>query len=234
MTKFYLSHRDASKFLRKLPEKSLSLIITDPAYESLEKHRKRGTTTRLKHSKASSNDWFTIFPNKRFPRFFKECFRVLDTNAHLYMFCDDETMFVVHPIACAAGFKFWKKIVWDYKNIGMGYHYRARHQNILFFEKGKRRLHDLSISDVLEVKRIHRGYPTEKPVGVSEVLVSQSSSEGDLVCDPFAGSGSVGVASVKFGRDFCGNDINIEALKISRDRMLEAGASRVRTFEELR
>lgn len=38
----------------------------DPPYESLEKHRAIGTTTRLKHSKASSNDWFTIFPNARF------------------------------------------------------------------------------------------------------------------------------------------------------------------------
>ena len=42
-----------------------------PAYESLEKHRAIGTTTRLKHSKSSSNDWFKIFPNARFGELFQ-------------------------------------------------------------------------------------------------------------------------------------------------------------------
>ena len=67
-------------------------MITDPPYESLEKHRAIGTTTRLKHSKASSNDWFTVFPNARFGELFAEAFRVLKRNTHLYLFCDAETM----------------------------------------------------------------------------------------------------------------------------------------------
>ena len=67
-----------------------------------------GTTTRLKHSKASSNDWFTVFPNARFGELFDEAFRVLKRNTHLYLFCDAETMFVAKPEAERAGFKFWK------------------------------------------------------------------------------------------------------------------------------
>ena len=43
-------------WLRSLKAGSVDLLITDPAYESLEKHRAVGTTTRLAHSKASSND----------------------------------------------------------------------------------------------------------------------------------------------------------------------------------
>ena len=69
--------QDAVGWLRDLPAESVDLLITDPAYESLEKHRAVGTTTRLKHSKSSSNDWFTIFPNARFPELFCEMFRVL-------------------------------------------------------------------------------------------------------------------------------------------------------------
>jgi site-specific DNA-methyltransferase (adenine-specific) len=64
---FQLACADAVAWLRDLPSESVDLVVTDPAYESLEKHRAIGTTTRLKHSKASSNDWFTIFPNNRFP-----------------------------------------------------------------------------------------------------------------------------------------------------------------------
>jgi DNA modification methylase len=111
--RFQLAHGDAVAWLRTLPAGSVDLVVTDPPYESLEKHRAIGTTTRLKHSKASSNDWFSIFPNARFPELFAEVYRVLKKDTHFYLYCDPETMFVAKPMAEAAGFKFWKPIIWD-------------------------------------------------------------------------------------------------------------------------
>ena len=222
---FELSTRDAVDWLRDLAAESIDLVITDPAYESLEKHRAVGTTTRLKHSKASSNDWFSIFPNARFGELFAELYRVLKPDTHFYLLCDAETMFVAKPEAEKAGFKFWKPLVWDKRTIGMGYHYRARYELILFFEKGKRRLNDLGIADIIEVPRIRGGYPAEKPVEVAEVLINQSSAPGELVADPFMGSGSVGVAAIKLGRRFLGNDLNPEAVEISARRLREFGAA---------
>jgi site-specific DNA-methyltransferase (adenine-specific) len=224
---FQLSRGDAVAWLRALPSESVDLLVTDPPYESLEKHRAIGTTTRLKHSKASSNDWFEIFPNARFPELFAEVYRVLRRNTHFYLFCDPETMFVAKPIAEQAGFKFWKPLIWDKRTIGMGYHYRARYECILFFEKGKRKLNDLGTADIIEVKRISGGYPAEKPAAVSEVLIKQSSEPGQLVVDPFMGSGSVGAAAVGLGRAFLGNDLCAEAVEITRSRLREAGAREV-------
>jgi site-specific DNA-methyltransferase (adenine-specific) len=217
-----LSTADAVSWLRGQPASSVDLLVTDPAYESLEKHRAVGTTTRLKHSKASSNDWFRVFPNERFG----EVFRVLKPDTHFYLFCDAETMFVAKPEAERAGFKFWKPLVWDKRTIGMGYHYRARYEFILFFEKGKRRLNDLGVADIIEEPRIRGGYPAEKPVRVSEVLINQSSQPGDVVADPFMGSGSVGVAARRNGRRFIGTDVNPTAVRISADRLKEFGAGR--------
>ncbi|NWO06656.1 MAG: site-specific DNA-methyltransferase [Alteromonadaceae bacterium] len=202
---------DAVSWLSTLADASVDLVITDPPYESLEKHRKIGTTTRLKVSKGSSNTWFDIFPNERFESLLEELFRVLKKNAHFYLFCDQETMFVIKPIAEKVGFKFWKPIVWDKVAIGMGYHYRARYEFILFFEKGKRKLNDLGVPDILEHKRVHRGYPTEKPVSLIEVLISQSSKPGDLVIDPFFGSGSTLIAASNLERDYSGCDVSEEA-----------------------
>ncbi|MGD8113173.1 DNA-methyltransferase [Vibrio sp. TRT 17S01] len=199
---------DAVEWLSTLADASVDLVITDPPYESLEKHRKIGTTTRLKVSKASSNQWFQIFPNERFESLLQEVYRVLKKNYHFYLFCDQETMFVIKPIAEKVGFKFWKPIVWDKVTIGMGYHYRARHEYILFFEKGKRKLNDLGVPDILQSKRVYRGYPTEKPVDLLEVLISQSSTEGELVMDPFFGSGSTLVAAKKLNRNYIGCDIS--------------------------
>ena len=220
---FDLSVLDAVEWLRTQPAESIDLVVTDPAYESLEKHRAVGTTTRLKHSKASSNDWFSVFPNARFAELFDEAFRVLKRNTHLYLFCDAETMFIAKPEAERAGFRFWKPLVWDKQTIGMGYHYRARYEFILFFEKGKRRLNDLGVADVISAPRVHRGYPAEKPPAVSEVLIKQSTAAGEIVADPFMGSGSVGVAALHTGRRFRGTDLNPEAVRLTADRLRKFG-----------
>jgi site-specific DNA-methyltransferase (adenine-specific) len=231
--KFHLAQHDAVAWLRALPSESVDLIVTDPPYESLEKHRAIGTTTRLKHSKASSNDWFEIFPNARFPELFAEVHRVLRRNTHFYLFCDPETMFVAKRIGEEAGFKFWKPLIWNKVKIGMGYHYRARYECILFFEKGKRKLNDLGIADIIDAPRISGGYPAEKPSAVSEVLIRQSTEPGQLVVDPFMGSGSVGVAAVTNGRSFAGNDLCREAVDITRARLREAAAREARGLAEL-
>lgn len=206
-----VSKQDAVSWLQQLENQSVDLIITDPPYESLEKHRAIGTTTRLKQSKASSNNWFSIFPNERFESFLIEAFRVLKKGSHFYLFCDQETMFIIKPIAEKVGFKFWKPLIWDKCSIGMGYHYRARYEFILFFEKGKRKLNDLGIPDILQHKRVWKGYPTEKPVSLLETLIMQSSSENDLVVDPFFGSGATLLAARNLGRKYLGCDISDDA-----------------------
>jgi site-specific DNA-methyltransferase (adenine-specific) len=224
--RFDVSESDAVAWLGTLRDASIDLVVTDPPYESLEKHRAVGTTTRLKRSKSSSNDWFRIFPNERFPDLFRQVFRVLKPNRHFYLFCDPETMFVAKPAAEAAGFRFWKPIVWDKRKIGMGYHYRSRYELILFFEKGKRKLNDLSIPDIVEHPRVHRGYPAEKPAEVSKVLVRQSTEPGEVVVDPFFGSGSVGAAALTLGRCFLGCDISEEAIRVATERLQDTLGTR--------
>jgi len=223
-TRFQLTHGDAVAWLRTLPGESIDLVVTDPPYESLEKHRAIGSTTRLKHSTSSSNDWFEIFPNGRFPELFAEIYRVLKPHTHFYLYCDPETMFVAKPLGEEAGFKFWKQIIWDKVSIGMGYHYRARYECILFFEKGKRKLNNLGIADIIAQPRIRGGYPAEKPPAVTRVLIEQSTQPGELVIDPFMGSGSSGVAAVSTGRHFMGNDLCQEAIDITRGRLLGEGS----------
>lgn len=221
--KFQVEQADAVAWLQSIATNSVDLCVTDPAYESLEKYRAVGTTTRLKVSEGSSNEWFSIFPNTRFPALMSELYRVLKPNAHCYAFSDQETLFVLKPIAEQVGFKFWKFLVWDKQRIGMGYHYRARHEVISFFEKGRRKLHDLGIADVLTEPGVRNGYPTEKPVGIQRTLIRQSSSPGDLVIDPFLGSGSCGEAALLEGRNFAGCDLAEKAVAKAKQRLSMVG-----------
>src|SRR5579859_3820782 len=146
---FSLFQMDCLAFLRTLPDESIDLIVTDPAYESLEKHRATGTTTRL------TREWFSIFPNSRFPEFFAELHRVLAPNRHAYVYCDLDTAKIIDPIGQAAGFTMWNWIVWDKQRMGTGYHYRRRKEFIVFFEKGHRNVADLGIPDVIDDSLIH-------------------------------------------------------------------------------
>jgi len=217
---------DAIKLSKLLPSNSIHLIITDPAYQSLEKWRKIGTTTQL------TKKWFKLFPNNKYYDLLIEFYRVLKEGSHLYIFCDDETRsiittgyspqedmkhFTFSPLV-KSGFKYWKSLVWDKAISGMGYHYRARHEYIIMAEKVNRskqhkQLNSKHYADVLSFKKSTTGFkkevfPTEKPIELIKVLIEQSSMKDELVYDPFCGSGVVGQACQKLNRQFILGDID--------------------------
>src|SRR3954464_11837073 len=198
---------DAFELLATLPDESVDLVVTDPPYESLQLHRARGTTTRL------TTNWFHTVPNARLPELFAAVHRILRRDRHFYLFCDEATADVIKQQQgigeerlpngsrrSRAGFFYWKEIVWAKTTLdgsrirgGTGYHYRAASERILFFEKGKRTLNDLGIPDVLMAPRAGIPGPAVKPGPVLRTLIVQSTAPGELVLDPFCGSGVAAV-----------------------------------------
>jgi len=63
------------------------------------------------------------------------------------------------------------------------------------------------------------GYPTQKPLGVLRRIIQASTTPGDLVVDPFAGSGTTGEAAGELGRDFLLIDSNPEAISVMAKRL---------------
>lgn len=231
----WLSQGDAFEWLRKIPDGEVDLVLTDFPYASLEKHRATGTTTRLSKSKASSNEWFGVIPNSRLPELCAEYYRVLKPATHCYLFCDDETSDPLRKAAVDAGFYCWKRLVWNKQAMGMGYHYRAQYEFILFLEKGKskwipeegkvfhgtRQLKNRGVADVLSATRIKSAdaYPTEKPLSILETLVLNSTEEGELVVDPFMGSGVAGEAAISNNRYFWGCDLSPTSIAHTKRRL---------------
>jgi site-specific DNA-methyltransferase (adenine-specific) len=217
---------DAFDLLRSLAPSSVDLVVTDPPYESLQIHRARGTTTRL------TTNWFTTLPNDRLPELLREAYRVLRPDRHFYLFCDEVTADVIKQQQgvgaarlpngarkCACGLVYWKEIVWAKTTLdgarirgGTGYHYRASSERILFFEKGKRALSDLGVPDVLMAPRPGVPGPAVKPGAVVRTLIAQSTAPGELVVDPFCGSGVAGVEARALDRRFLLGDIDLAYL----------------------
>ena len=63
------------------------------------------------------------------------------------------------------------------------------------------------------------GYPTQKPLALLRRIIAASSNEGDLVLDPFCGSGTTCVAAQEMGRDWIGIDMSEEAVALARTRL---------------
>jgi site-specific DNA-methyltransferase (adenine-specific) len=202
MNRIQIFNMDALKFMAKIPSAKVDVIITDPPYWTLDKWRNVGTTTRLgghgDKDKQRPEMFFETIDREYLWDIFVESYRVLKPDGHLYIFCDD----IVGPILCQfvreaqeKRFEDCHLLVWDKEAIGMGYHYRRRYEFILFAWKGKRKLRDLGKADVFRYKRIVNQYPTQKPPGLVQELVTQSARVGDVLCDPFAGSGVLGEAT---------------------------------------
>lgn len=63
-------------------------------------------------------------------------------------------------------------------------------------------------------------HPTQKPVKLLERLVSATTKEGDLILDPFNGSGTTGIVAAKMNRRYIGIEIDEEYLLITKKRYL--------------
>lgn len=73
-------------------------------------------------------------------------------------------------------------------------------------------------------------HPTQKPLDLLEWLVKTYSNEGDLILDPFAGSGTTGAACIKLKRDFIGIELNPDYFAIAQERIAHAEHDLINLF----
>lgn len=178
---------DARELLPRLPDECADLIVTDPPYEFA-----RGRTY--------FKTWFDDLPDEAWAEIFGELFRVLHRNSHMYV-CSNARMKAIFDAAAAgAGFKVRVPLIWDKVVVGLGRTWRSQYEFVCFYSKGARAGNRRDRGNVIQAPRVRGGYPTEKPVGLLRQLIEQSSAPGELVLDPFAGSGSTGQAAAELGR----------------------------------
>jgi hypothetical protein len=124
--------------------------------------------------------------------------------------------------ALKAGFHFHNLLTWKKNNATPNRWYMQNSELILFFRKGKAKaINNCGSKTVLEVDNIigNKVHPTEKPVELMEILISNSSKENDVVFDPFAGSGATLQAAKNLNRNAIGIEIDEEYFDIASERL---------------
>lgn len=202
---------DSTVEMGRLESESVDLVFTDPPF-----------AINLDKSRATGKDWERVYDDEyahvlnTVGKVVKECYRVLRPQRHIYLWFGiqhydyihrllTETGFIVNPIPC----------VWSKKGgAGAGasdYTYASNYEVCFLAMKGRRSLNRLGQSNVWEEPRLspqRKVHPTEKPTSLIRRCIEQSSQPGELVIDPFAGSGSTLIAGLECKRKVWGCELD--------------------------
>lgn len=214
---------DALQVLATLPAASVDLVIADPPY-NLGKDYGNGSDTR---------DFDAYLDFSR--RWLSECRRVMAPHATLYVFMGVRFISYLYDILeREQGLRFNSWICWHYtQGLGKTRGFSPRHDDILMFTMGESHTFNLDAvrvpqkyyrernnmrganpGDVWAFSHVHyshpnrQPHPTQKPEGLIERMVKASSNPGDLVLDPFAGSGTVPRVCQQLDRRCLGIELN--------------------------
>lgn len=229
---------DSLRVLSELEDSTCDLILTDPPYNLGLFMKKRGTNIgklRANHFAVASWDLLGFEEwTAKMDSFFAQAARILKKRGAVLMFMSIIKLETIKQLAERHGFYYKTIGIWHKTNP------MPRNMNLQFvnsteswiylvnaattgtFNNNGKVVHDFyETAAVRGIERKFGVHPTQKPLAMMEHFVSLLSNEGDLVVDPFMGSGSTGVACRNLNRRFLGIDVSPEYCEIARRRISE-------------
>ena len=219
---YNLINGDCIKELQNISDESIDLIVTDPPYKVITGGKNNGRNSKRPVGILSNNNGY--FNNTPAPKqYMSELFRVLKNETHCYIFSNAICLSEMLIEAQLAGFKLHNILIWEKNNCTPSQWYMKNCEYVLFLRKGDAKY----INNIGQSKTVHqfnniignKVHPTEKPVDLLKFYITNSSNVGDVVLDPFMGSGSTGVACIQTGRYFIGIELDEKYFNIAKERI---------------
>lgn len=221
-----LYNEDCMEVMKTFEDSSIDLICTDPPYRTTP-YGNIGNFGGMLKDKLTMDG--KVFENNSIDcdAYAPEFYRVLKDGSHFYVMTNHINLIHMLNTFTSAGFHFIKSLIWDKQNKIMGTFYMSQFEYILFFRKGHgKKINNCGTSDILSIPNVkvkdNRGdnlHDTEKPVELMKILIENSSNKGDVVLDPFCGSGSTVLACQQTGRVGIGCEIDEDYFNISKQRI---------------
>ena len=202
---------DCQKVMQEMPAASIDFIATDPPYLV-------GYTSRDGRSIVGDDNSGWLFPA------FSHMYRVLKYNRFLLSFYGWNRADRFLAAWKTAGFRVAGHLVWVKQYHSNEGYVRYRHEQAYLLSKGVPMKPQVALSDVLEWKYSGNAlHPTQKPVMALVPPILAFSRTGDLVLDPFVGSGTTAVASRLLGRRYIGIEIDPKYARLAEERLSSEG-----------
>ena len=215
-----LHHGDCLEVMKDMPDGSIDLVVTDPPYKTTSRGSSGGTGGILKEEINKRGKVFK-YNDIEFNEWLPELYRVLKDTGHAYIMSNNKNLKKMLMEIENAGFNIYKTLIWAKNSPITNMYYMDSHEYIIFCRKGKaKRINNCGTKSVLNVDNPrNKVHPTEKPVELMEVLITNSSQEGELVFDPFMGSGTTGAACINTNRNFIGIELDENYFNIAKERI---------------
>lgn len=205
---------DCLEYMRGMEDKSVDAVITDPPYFLPATHY----STRSRSARSLSD----LSMLEHFYRdVFKELARVTKDTGVWYVFCDGQS-YPAFYVSAYPHVKNLRPLIWDKVVSFNGYTWRHQHELILFAELPNAKPLPTGDGDILRNRAVpinEREHLAEKPIELLEQLINKC---GQVVFDPFAGSGTTGKACVKTNHDFIGTEIDLRYYTIAEKNIRQA------------
>lgn len=238
---FTLLHGDSLKVLEKFEDEKFDMIFADPPY-FLSSNGITCKSGKMESVNKGTWDISRDFATKHeFNReWIRLCRRVLKKDGTIWVSGTFHNIYSVGAILEEEGFKILNNITWKKTNPPPNLGCRCfthSTETILWAKKSEKSKHTFNyklmkeINDGKQMKDVWEGsltkksekfagdHPTQKPLYLLERIILSSTEEGDLILDPFCGSGTTGVAAISNKRKFIGIDLEVDYLEISKKRL---------------
>ena len=208
---------DCLDLIKKIPDNSISSIITDPPYFlGITHNGQKGTYSDLAIMKPFYDSLFSEFK------------RILKNNGSIYLCCDWRTYPFLYSVL-DNHIPSNNLLVWD-KTSGTGNYYTFEHEFIIFCTNNKKFSRKGARNIIRGIKSFSGGakktngekiHPTQKPVELFEKFILDSTNKGDTILDCFGGSGTLAISAINTDRNFIVFELQEKYYKIAINRILE-------------
>ena len=222
-----LYHGDCIETMRALDGQMAHTILTDPPFSSGGRRENARSIRKSMTRSTQDDDWIRGdgMSTAGFTYMMRLCAmewrRLLISGGHLLSFIDWRMASTLSTAMEAGDLIQYPTLVWDKTQFGMGSVFRNQHEFILHFAAGSARdPQRRDVGNVLSCKPVRGGdHPTEKPEPLLRTLLSVVSAPGEVVLDPFAGSGSSLLAAKSLGMKSVGIEADERFCEVIARRM---------------
>ena len=204
----------------------VDFVVSDPPYNF--STSSSGTKHDFWADIVNSSFWFRAI--------FEQCLKNLQGKGCVWMFTNWKTIATLQKAFFDIGLKVDSLLVWDKEWIGPGgsLGLRPSYEMCAFVSVGKTAIPNRGLPDIWRHKwssKKPNGHPAEKPESLLKKIIEES--PGQLVLDPFMGSGTAGAAAVSAGKKYIGIELDEKWFDVSCKRIERAYQNKPTLFDTL-
>lgn len=215
--------------MKEIPDGSVDLVVTDPPYKVIS----GGTSSKLAAGWAGSvlskNDGKIFEHNSIKPwDYMGELYRVLRAGSDAYIMTNVLNLRDTIDAAEHAGLLLHNLLIWEKNTCTANRWYMKNTELTLYlYKKPAKKINNPGSKQIFrENNPRNKVHPTEKPVTLMEHYIMNSTNPGEIVLDPFMGSGTTGIACIGNERRFIGIEQDEKYFEVAKNRILGQEESR--------